>query len=348
MSSREATNSTDVILLRRRTSAGQYSVERVVDDIAGAHPPDVEVSVVEAPHVSVGVLPRLRNLVFASRLRADVVHVTGDIQYCALAVPSTRSVVTVLDLVSLRRLAGWRRTALELLWYRLPARRAGAIVVISEAVRTELIDLTPLAASKSTVIGCPVSPIFSTDDTGVEQLGAAQILQVGTAPNKNLERVAQAASALGVELRVVGRLSDVQRASLDGLPLEYTDAADLTDDEMVRSYRESSVVVFASTYEGFGLPIIEAQACGIPVVTSNIAPMCDVAGGAAVLVDPYDVASIRRGLEQALDEGRRAELIEAGLANAARSSPERIAAEYAEVYRRVAASRGRRGRRRRS
>jgi glycosyltransferase involved in cell wall biosynthesis len=105
---------------------------------------------------------------------------------------------------------------------------------------------------------------------------------------------------------------------------------------MAAAYQQSSLLAFVSTYEGFGLPILEAQACGIPVVTSDIPPMCDVAGGAGILVNPQDKASIRRGVELAIgDTNLRLTLSKTGLLNAAQYTPTRIAGQYADTYRRI-------------
>lgn len=326
-----------VVIVMRRRGPGQFSVERVFRDITSALPGDLQVSVVEVPFPSRGVLPRLRNMLFTARIRADVVHIAGDIQYCALAVCRSRSLLTILDLVSLRRLSGWRRRVLFLLWYRFPVRRATAVTAISEAVRDELLDLLPTAHTKTTVIGCPVSPEFGPAPDGAHTSDLFQVLLVGSNPNKNLGRVAAALQGLPVHLHVVGRVHDDQRRMMDQLGLSHSQAAGLSDSEMRTTYQNCSALVFASTYEGFGLPILEAQACGIPVVTSAIPPMCDVAGGAAVLVDPWDVASIRGGVEALLGDAElRARLSEAGRLNAARYSPTRIAAEYADSYRLLA------------
>src|SRR5262249_47496010 len=91
---------------------------------------------------------------------------------------------------------------------------------------------------------------------------------------------------------------------------------------------------FASLHEGFGLPIIEAQAVGRPVITSTIAPMCDVAGDSACLVDPYNVESIRQGIAAILNShDYRKDLVEKGYRNAARYSPASVARRYLLLYR---------------
>jgi glycosyltransferase involved in cell wall biosynthesis len=108
---------------------------------------------------------------------------------------------------------------------------------------------------------------------------------------------------------------------------------------MVQSYVECDMLAFPSTYEGFGMPILEAQAVERPVVTSSVASMPEVAGEGACLVDPFDVASIRAGVLRVMhDAAYRQSLVVAGRRNCARFSPREIAEAYARVYREIAAA----------
>jgi glycosyltransferase involved in cell wall biosynthesis len=109
---------------------------------------------------------------------------------------------------------------------------------------------------------------------------------------------------------------------------------------LVDQYRLADVNVFASTYEGFGLPIIEGQAVGRPVLAGDAGAMPEAAGGAACIVDPFSVDAIRAGIVRLLEDHEyAASLVERGFENARRYSPERLAQDYAEVYR-LAAGRG--------
>jgi glycosyltransferase involved in cell wall biosynthesis len=97
------------------------------------------------------------------------------------------------------------------------------------------------------------------------------------------------------------------------------------------------MVVFASLYEGFGLPILEAQAMGRPVITSNFGAMREAAGDAALLVDPYSVEEIRAAILRIKNEPQlREELVRKGRENVERFRPEAVARQYAEIYRRLA------------
>jgi alpha-1,3-rhamnosyl/mannosyltransferase len=109
----------------------------------------------------------------------------------------------------------------------------------------------------------------------------------------------------------------------------------VSDDELAALYRGARCLVYPSLYEGFGIPVLEAMACGTPVVTSAGGATEEVAGGAAVLVDPRDPAAIAAGIEEAA--ARRDELRARGLARAAEFTWERVAAATRAVYERAAA-----------
>jgi glycosyltransferase involved in cell wall biosynthesis len=151
-----------------------------------------------------------------------------------------------------------------------------------------------------------------------------------------VSRVAQAIAPLGCALWIVGRLGHETAREVAGLGLDHTVFSDVSDEELAELYRQCDLVGLASTYEGFGLPIVEAQASARPVVTSNICSMPEVAGDGACFVDPYEVESIRAGVKRVLtDRGFSDLLVERGLRNVARFAPERIGAEYAGLYRQL-------------
>ena len=105
---------------------------------------------------------------------------------------------------------------------------------------------------------------------------------------------------------------------------------EIPDSELAALYRGARCVLYPSLYEGFGLPVLEAMACGTPVVTSRGTAMEEVAGGAAVLVDPLDAAAIAAGIADA--EARRAELVPLGLERARAFTWKRAADEVEALW----------------
>jgi glycosyltransferase involved in cell wall biosynthesis len=204
-------------------------------------------------------------------------------------------------------------------------RAADAVVTVSEFTRAETIELAQVSAERVRVIPNGVDPVFTAEGPRAE---GDYVLAVATLePRKNLGRAVSAAREAGVELRVVGARG-WGGVEVDGW------VGEVPDTELAALYRGARCVLYPSLYEGFGLPVVEAMACGTPVVTSIGTAMEEVAGGAAVLVDPLDVSAIAAGIEQAT--ARRDELVPAGVARARDLTWERAADSVVELWRELA------------
>lgn len=331
---------TKVVHFVRHPRPGMFSIEQLYDDVRAAMPADCPVTVWTCRNPSKGIWPRVQDLWRARRHQGDVNHVTGDVHYLTFLFDRDRTVLTVHDLVLLERLRGARRWVVWLLWYWLPARRSKAIVTISQATRAALLEHVPCDPAKVRVIHNNVSDVFVPVARAFDAR-YPRILQIGTTPNKNVERVAAALTGIACRLVVIGALSRGQREALARHGIDYENHVGLSRDEVVGHYGACDMLLFASTYEGFGLPIVEAQAVGRPVVTSGILSMPEVAGDAACFVDPLDTASIRDGVLRVIaDEGLRARLVADGHRNVERFRTAAVAEHYAALYREIAAGAG--------
>ena len=241
--------------------------------------------------------------------------------------PRAPLVVTVHDLAIFRHpetFPAWHRTSGRLA-LRAALRVADAVVAVSTFTRDELMELLSVPSERIRVVPNGVDSVFVPEGPATE---GDYVLAVGTRePRKNLAAAVEATRLAGIELRVAGAAGwgEVTTAGWVGEP---------GDEELAALMRGARCLVYPSLYEGFGVPIVEAMACGTPVVTSRGGATEEVAGGAAVLVDPHDPAAIAEGIAEA--SRRRDELIAAGRARAAAFTWSRTADFLEALWRELA------------
>src|SRR5437762_8762430 len=256
----------------------------------------------------------------------------ADVLHCPTYRGPVRSrvplVVTVHDLAVLRHPEAFNR------WSRLYGPRvvprvlqtATRVIAVSRFTRRELIELLQVPEERIRVIPNAVEDTFTQD--GPAESGE-YVLAVGTLePRKNLDRLVEAVRRIDTELRIVGARG-WGGIEVAGNGVRWL--GEVSDAELARLYRGAACVAYPSLYEGFGIPVLEAMACGAPVVTTRGTAMEEVADGAAVLVDAHDPAEIAAGIAQAVAD--RAQLVAKGLERARAFRWDAVAAATVGVYR---------------
>jgi glycosyltransferase involved in cell wall biosynthesis len=293
-----------------------------------------------------------------ARLRPDLFHAP---HYVLPALTPCRSVVTIHDCIHLMfpqylpgRLAHtYARIAL---W--LATHRSARVLTVSEASKRDILRFFQIPAEKVDVIYNAIDDRFSEAADPAQmtrvreryQLHDRFLLYSGNVkPHKNLERLIDAFHRLrqrgftDIQLLITGseisRYATLRRAvHRYNLHKHVRFLGFLSVETLAILYRLADVFVFPSLYEGFGLPPLEAMACGTPVLTSNVSSLPEVVDDAALLIDPYDPESIADGMEQILsDDALRTDLIRRGRARAGSFSWDASVTRVLAIYRQVAA-----------
>jgi glycosyltransferase involved in cell wall biosynthesis len=327
-----------VLYVERKTSE-YVSIEKVFRQIASSLSSNFKSEFQQMPF-GFKAVDTFLNLLFFRKRRADIYHVTGHINYIVLRLPPEKTVLTFHDLRFLQTKGRFRRYILRKLYLDLPVRKLKYVTAISEHTKKEIEENTGCDSNKIRMLDVPLFDHFTSAPKPQFNKVRPVILQVGTLPNKNLKNLAAALNGTSCVLRVIGRIAEDQRDCLNQNEITFENVMYLDNDSMFEEYVNADVVTFCSTYEGFGLPIIEAQAVGRVVVTSNISPLTETAGDGAEFVDPFSADSIRSGILKVInDDALRERLIDNGSKNAERFRSDNVARQYEVLYNEMMAER---------
>lgn len=255
-----------------------------------------------------------------------------------------RCIVTVHDL-------GWQahpelyHRRLRLMYGALfpwAVRRADRFIAVSRYTADDLVRRAGIPASRIDVVYHGLDPIFAPDGAALGE--SPYVLAVGgVSPRKNTRRLIEAflrwrgrgGSAARYRLLITGASLDREFVRGGVVPDGVTLLGYVDKVELRRLYAGAAAFLYPGIYEGFGLPIVEAMACGAPVVTSSTGAAPEIAGGAALIVDPFDPASIEAGLERIAHPEEAARLRTLGLERARAFRWESTAQATLDTYRRA-------------
>ncbi len=311
-----------------------FSIENVFNGLAAELQKEASVSIQKkyVPLTSSSLKTVWTNIQFVKKNSNGINHVTGDIYYITPYLKG-KKIITIHDFVLFRRTQSLiKQQVFKYLWYTQPIKSADIITVISPQIKKELLNLFKVDEQKIRVIPNSYNPIYTTLQHNYKPV-ANQILFIGNTENKNLIRVIHALEGLQIQLHIVGKPSENDTQLLAKKNIKHKLHITITDEELGLLYQTSSMLLFPSLYEGFGLPIIEAQAVGLPVITSNVEPMSWVAGKGAVLVNPTDEKAIREAVVSLQNNSQLVQQIVAeGFKNIQRFSLSQISDQYLQCY----------------
>lgn len=333
------TNKKPVTLVFRKSNPGNFSIETVYNTLLDFFT-DWQDATVELQRITLksnfDFKTFLQCVLKSLRGKIKIAHITGGCNYMVLAFPRSKRILTVHDLFYLTHKNSKKGWLYKFIYYTLPIGYSTKIVAVSEQTKSELIRLFPKSESKITVIHNPISLGNTTKN---QQAGTPKktdplvILQIGSKPLKNYKNLLLATRDLNVNYIFIHGDTGPINSYLEEFNLSHKANVftNVTKEQLTTLYAKAHVLFFASKAEGFGLPLLEAQAMRLPIITSNFPPMKTLAPQ-AILVDPNSIQQINQAVKTIINKGYAAELLDEGIQNVKAFTVSRIAAEYQKLY----------------
>ncbi len=284
-------------------------------------------------------LSRYQNTMKAGKYSSDINHITGDVNFLALGLKGKKNILTIHDLghyETLKKRSFIQHSIYKFFWFKYPLKYIDIITVVSQFTKVKLIEYFNFPEDRIRVIYDPVKPIFIFNKK--EKLHTIpRILHIGTSKHKNLNNLIESVKGLNVHLDIVASIDDELTKKLKDNNVSYSLFERLSDEGLYKRYIECDMLYFASFYEGFGMPIIEAQSVGRPVITSNMGAMKEVAGKSAYLVDPHNAEQIKKAISDLIsNKDMYNDFVSLGRINIHNFDCNKIAGDYLSVYKELA------------
>tara|TARA_Y100000294_G_C8533823_1_gene328132 strand:- start:127 stop:1143 length:1017 start_codon:yes stop_codon:yes gene_type:complete len=321
------------LFFRKPVYGISYSVENFYRELIKNHKrKDLIFKIKVCPLESKGFFNRVVLIFWALYNQADVNHICGDINFISILLNKRKTINTILDFYSLKRLSGIKKIIYNLFWIKIPIFKSSQIIAISNKTKKEILKNTNTNTNKISVIDICAQGMFKKKTKHTIRK-KTRILIVGTGKNKNLRNIFFSLKNVNCELAIIGILSNEHIFFLKELKIDYINFVALAKKEILRQYINCDMLVYASTYEGFGVPILEAQSIGRSVITSKLEPMTYVGGKGALYVNPNNIKSIRNGIIKIITNNKfRNKLIEKGFENIKRFNKKKIFNNYLNCY----------------
>ena len=321
-----------VIFLRKKIE-GENSIEEFAKRVATA----TGATIKELPNHSTTIKGIFNNILFAYREKGIINHVASQSEaYLLPFLP--HNIITYHDLGTIYKARNTLYKLLRVLFFIKPAEFfADAITFVSNETKEEFTNQAIRLPKKMTVIYNTYDDRLIRDND-LRKSELKVILQVGTGKRKNLESVILALKGIrNVKLYIVGKLSDNQTLLLKESEILYENHYDISYEEIVAAYNQATIITFPTFYEGFGLPVIEANVMGKPIISSDIPIIHEIGGEAVYYIDPNNISDIRNAIEQLLNnDGLYQKYVLLGEENSKRFSSKNIYPIWRELYNSIA------------
>ncbi|MGK5057727.1 glycosyltransferase family 4 protein [Janthinobacterium sp. LB2P49] len=247
----------------------------------------------------------------------------------------TPDVVTVHDLIHLHYYSSAHKIYYDYVLRNL-YKKCAKILTVSEYTKKELLEWGDFDPEKIEVVYNAVEPSFN-EDVVPASLGYPYIFYAGNRRGyKNIARLIESYAlstlpSLGIKLLLSGKMDEglIKMVNQFSMANMVMTAGYIRDEDLPSYYKGATMIVYISLYEGFGLPILESMAVGIPVITSDLSCMPEIAGGAAMLVNPLDIKAISNAMNQLIEDTTlKSDMIAAGLIRAKDFSWDRSAKKF--------------------
>ncbi|PCJ67848.1 MAG: hypothetical protein COA58_01545 [Bacteroidetes bacterium] len=322
-----------VCFIYRESRQGGYSIEEVFKNVRDHLPEEID----QIEFRVDGSKSKISNILTLSKIDADVYHITGDCNYLALAIPKNKALLTIHDIGHLENtLSGYKKIIYKLFWWTIPLKRVKCFSSVSRFTKGKIIEVFKWVSEEQvTVIHNPLNSSFVLSPKNSETKQPLSIIQIGSGKHKNLKSLIEAVEGMDVVLTIVSHPNEELEGLMKRKSISYKWLSNLSEGKLIEEYIKSDIVYFASTYEGFGLPIVEGQSLGRPVITSNLCSMPEVAGSGAYLVNPNKINEIKEAILTLKQPEKWSKEVERGLHNIERFRPDLIADQYYNLYKSI-------------
>jgi glycosyltransferase involved in cell wall biosynthesis len=321
-----------ICFIYREPRQGGYSIEEVFRNVRSHLPENITQVVYRVD----GSKSKWWNMKEVCKIDANVYHITGDCNYMGMLLPKRKTILTIHDLGHLEyTLKGVRRLIYKTVWWSVPLWRIRYFTTVSNFTQQKVLDFfRSVKRDRITAIYNPSNLNFIYNPK-LTLNPIPQILQIGGGENKNVETLMNASQNLAVKLVFVRPQNMELKNKLISLDIDFEWHSNLSEEELIALYNQIDMVYFASTYEGFGLPIIEAQRVGRPVITSNVCSMPEVIGDSPYIVNPKAIDEVKNAIVQLSDLAVWQKEVARGLQNVKRFDPKIIADQYNKIYQKI-------------